>query len=79
MNLVTIVPPEPTESGLTLTNGTRVLLADGTPLEGVTRIVLTLEPNGIWTAQIDCNIRATELPNVLAKIEATAFPEGEQP
>jgi len=54
MNLVSIVPP-PTEPGKpTLTQGTEVILADGSKMDGVTGITLKAEPNGVWKANIEC-------------------------
>lgn len=76
MNLVTICPPEPNESGLTKTQGTRIVLSDGSELHGITKIVLTADLNDIWRAEVACHFKASELPNVLAQIEATAIPEG---
>lgn len=40
----------------TLTQGTKVILPDGSELPGVTKIVLTAEPNGLWTADVQINV-----------------------
>lgn len=62
MNLLTVVPAPHSGVGPMLTQGTRVLAADGTPIEGVTRIVLYCEVGSVWRAQIDCHVRP--VPNI---------------
>jgi hypothetical protein len=67
MSHVTIVPPEPHESGVTKTMGTKVLLEDGSELQGVFRIILRAEVDSIWTAEIHCHpkmVSMTATPNV---------------
>lgn len=49
---VTIIPPE-SRDGLTRTQGTRVVLEDGTELEGVEKVTLTAVPNSLWRAAIE--------------------------
>lgn len=54
--LVRIVPPEREGNGLVPTMGTKVFIGDQ-ELTHVTKIVLTAEVNGIWTADITCHAR----------------------
>lgn len=49
---VTIVPPEPRENGLTLAQGTKIFLADGSEVGNVQKLVLTAEPGGLWQAEV---------------------------
>lgn len=53
--LVKIVPPAPTGSGLVLTQGTQVFVGD-TEITNITKIVLTAEVNDIWRAEIHCHV-----------------------
>ena len=73
MNIVKITPREPVDGQPTRTQGTEVWLADGTKLEGVTRIELTAEVNDIWRAKIDVVVTAVQLEGVLAVIVANTF------
>jgi hypothetical protein len=53
-DLVRIVPAKPiTASGYTMFTGMEVIMPNGEPLPGVTRIVLTGEPDSLWHARID--------------------------
>jgi hypothetical protein len=61
VSYVRIVAPAPSEIGLTRTQGTKVLLEDGSELEGVYRIVLRAEVNDIWTAEIHCHPSMAEI------------------
>jgi hypothetical protein len=65
--IVTIVPPESSESGITRTQGTRVLAADGSEIGGINKIVLTAEPNDLWRAVIHLNPRLGHLHGVAAE------------
>jgi len=76
MNLVTVIPPPGPEGEPTRAIGTKFVLADGSEILGVTRVVLTAEVGkDLWRAQIECFVRASDMPNVLAQIEVNAFPE----
>jgi hypothetical protein len=71
MNVVTIVPPDVAKPGTgTRTMGTKVLLADGSELQGVTKIVLVAEPNDVWRAEISVMPRMGVMPGMLAQINA---------
>jgi hypothetical protein len=78
-NIISIVPPAAkTADSPTMTQGTVVLLADGTKLEGVTRVELIAETNDVWRARIDCVVHVDRLDGLLAEINAQAFePSGE--
>lgn len=52
--LVRIVPVPREDNGLVSTIGTKVYVGDQ-ELTGVTKIVLTAEVGGIWTADITCH------------------------
>lgn len=51
--LVTIIPPDQTPGRPNRTQGTRVVLEDGSELTNVRRVVLTADVNDLWRAQID--------------------------
>jgi hypothetical protein len=51
--LVRIAPAQPTARGYTMFTGLEVIMPNGEPLPGVTRIVLTGEPDSLWHARID--------------------------
>lgn len=71
MNLVSIVPP-PTEPGRpTLTQGTEVILADGSKMDGVTGITIRADCNGVWQATIECHVN---LKAALDGIEVVDLP-----
>ena len=53
---VRIVPPATDKNGITLTQGTQVLLGD-VPLKNVTKIILTADVNDIWRAEIHCMVK----------------------
>jgi hypothetical protein len=61
MNVLRIVPRENPDGGAHLTQGTQVLMPDGTPLPGVTGIVLRADVNDVWRAEIHCNVEVTDL------------------
>lgn len=67
MGYVTIVPPISNKGGPALTQGTRVILEDGSELKGVYKIVLSAECNSVWTAEIHCHPRMTDM-SVSARI-----------
>jgi len=50
---VTVIPPEPGETGVSRSQGTRVVLADGTELGKVTKITLVAEINEVWRGTIE--------------------------
>lgn len=52
MNLARIVPPDPSKSGATPSQGTRVFLSDGSELQGVFRVELTADVGGLWRGVI---------------------------
>lgn len=53
--LATVIPPESLESGATRTQGTRVVLDDGTELTQVTGIILEAQVNSLWHGTITCH------------------------
>jgi hypothetical protein len=66
--LVKIIPPA-AEPGLPCkTQGTRILLEDGSELHGVAKVELTADPNDIWRAVITCYLGAAEFHGVHATI-----------
>ena len=69
--LVTIVPPKSTGKGFTVTNGTKVLLPNGTELKGVTGIRLIGHSNDVWRAEIECIAHVDEMPGMLASIRTS--------
>lgn len=68
MRLVTIVPPAPDASGHTRTHGTQVLDANGQPIKGITKIVLTAEVSDVWRAEIHCHVQVPRIEGVEATI-----------
>lgn len=50
--LVQVVPPEPVETGETLTRGTKIILDDGSDIEGVYRVDLCAEIDALWHGTI---------------------------
>lgn len=65
---VTVVPRERTGTGPVLTQGTKLVLDDGTELQGVSGIVLRAEIGGIWTAEVTLHPRVGVMPGMLATI-----------
>lgn len=59
--MLRIVPQPPSDSGLTLTQGTKVLTPAGEELKGIHRIVLTCDVNDVWRAEIHCYVEAPDL------------------
>lgn len=55
-DLVRIIPGACGDGFPHRTNGTKVLMPDGTELPRVTKIVLTAEPDDIWRAEIHCHV-----------------------
>lgn len=49
---VTVVPPDPSENGISLTMGTKVLDEDGNELGPVYAVRLQAEVNSLWTGEI---------------------------
>lgn len=68
MNLVTIIPPDSKPGNPSLASGTRVVLADGSELQGITRLSLSCEPGDVWRAEIHCLPRLGELSGVVADV-----------
>lgn len=69
--LLTVVPSQPDEkTGLVLTRGTQVLI-DGKKVSGVTKVVLTAEPNDVWRARVECFVSLTTMPGMLVEVENT--------
>lgn len=50
---VTVIPPDPGETGVSRSQGTRVVLADGSELGKVTKITLVAEVNDVWRGTIE--------------------------
>lgn len=48
--LVTIIPPDLSPGNPTRTQGTKVVLEDGSELTNVKRVVLTADLNDLWRA-----------------------------
>lgn len=61
MSYVRIVQPSNDSGRFTPTQGTKVLLEDGSEIEGVYKIVLTAEVNSLWSAEIHCHPHMTDL------------------
>ena len=62
--LLRIMPSQPDkESGYCLTRGTKVMLGDR-EVKGVTKVVITGEPNDIWRAKIECLVSITDMPGM---------------
>lgn len=57
MNLITIVPVESGPGEIQKTQGTQVILSDGSQLGGVSKIELVAEINDVWRAVIHCQAR----------------------
>lgn len=64
--LVSIVPHAPVAGTPCMTQGTKVLLADGSELGGITKITLTADINDVWRAQIE----VIPSMNAMAGVEA---------
>lgn len=74
MNRVTIKPATYEGGAACLkTNGTQVVLEDGSVLSGVTKITLTAEVNSVWTAEIECHVEPPLLEGVLAQIKVNSW------
>ena len=54
MNIASIVPSKSIPGQPTQTSGTRVILADGTELDGVISVSIHAGLDGIWKANIEC-------------------------
>lgn len=59
--LMRIVPCEHEPHTHCKTQGTKVLLPDGTPVPGITSITLHCDPNDIWHATIKANVSPPEV------------------
>lgn len=68
MGILTIIPPPAEEcSGLTRTQGTK-LLVDGQELKGVTRVVLVAEVGDVWRARIECMAHVQAMPGMWVEV-----------
>jgi hypothetical protein len=67
VRVATIIPaPQKDGNASHPTQGTRVLLSDGSELDGVVSITLSAAPNGLWAATIEV------MPQVVPSITANA-------
>jgi hypothetical protein len=71
MQLIRVVPNPPSESGLTLTQGTKLMIGDVDISRGVTSVTLHCEVNDVWRATIECNV---EPPADLAALAFIRYP-----
>ncbi len=70
MGTVTIIPPPVDDgSGLTRTQGTRVLV-DGQALKGVTRVELIASVDDVWRARIECVAQVQVMPGMWLEVES---------
>jgi hypothetical protein len=68
-HLITVVPDEPDPaSGVVLTRGTKVMMGDA-EVKGVTKVIITGEPNDVWRAEIHCMVNMKAMPGMLIDIE----------
>jgi hypothetical protein len=75
VNIVQIIPaPARGGSGLALTNGTKVVLSDGSELQGVLRVTIVGDRDSLWKATIECLCQAPEFDAIQAQIALTAEP-----
>lgn len=69
LNIVTVVPPAcDARTGTCRATGTKVLLRDGSELQGVTRIELVAEVGELWRARIDCVATVPSMPGMVLEI-----------
>lgn len=69
MGIVTIIPPPVDDgSGLTRTQGTKVLV-DGQELKGVTRVELVASGDDVWRARIECMAHVQAMPGMLLEVQ----------
>ncbi len=70
MGIVTIIPPPVDDgSGLTRTQGTRVLV-DGQELKGVTKVELVASVDDVWRARIECMAHVQVMPGMVLEVES---------
>ncbi|WP_414486039.1 hypothetical protein [Stenotrophomonas maltophilia] len=70
MGIVTIIPPPVDDgSGLTRTQGTKVLV-DGQELKGVTKVELVASVDDVWRARIECVAKVQVMPGMLLEVES---------
>jgi len=70
MGIVTIIPPPMDDrSGLTRTEGTKVLV-DGQELKGVTKVELVAGVDDVWRARIECFAQMQVMPGMLLEMES---------
>jgi hypothetical protein len=58
---VRIVPSAPCSLGVSKTQGTQVLMPDGTPIPRVHRIELVADVDDVWRATIHCYVQVGEM------------------
>lgn len=69
-SIATIVPPELGDGEwYAKTQGTKVVLEDGSVLSGVTKITLVAVTDDIWRAVIECNVKIQAV-----KVDAEIMP-----
>lgn len=71
MKLIRVVPNPPSESGVTRTQGTKLMLGDVDISRGVTSITLHCEVNDVWRATIEANVQP---PADLAAVATIFYP-----
>lgn len=70
MGIVTIIPPPVDDrSGLTRTQGTKVLV-DGQELKGVTKVELVASVDDVWRARIECVAHVQVMPGMVLEVES---------
>lgn len=62
--LISIIPPEPRENGLTLSQGTKVLDSSGNAIPGITRIELIAEVDEVWRAVLHTTVQPCRIDGV---------------
>ncbi|KPB75972.1 hypothetical protein BTW15_02530 [Pseudomonas syringae pv. tomato] len=62
LKVATIIPgPQSSASSAHLTQGTKVIMSDGSELAGVTRITLHAEAGDVWKAIIEVHPKAVQI------------------
>lgn len=68
-SVVQVIPPPPMATGVTYSQGTRVVLDDGSELEGVYRVVLTAEVNETWSGVIHVRPKVGIMKGMLVTVQ----------
>jgi hypothetical protein len=63
--IVRIVPPEPSGSGITLAQGTKVMVGE-TEIPRVFKVEIEAEAGGVWTAKIHCHVKPIPMEDMQA-------------